>query len=263
LNKNNLKYKDTGVSYDAIDPMKRMAQIGGRKTVANISDTKFKELEKSRGETAYVLEHQDHCFAFVMEGSGTKSLVADAMHEINGKTYYNQLAQDTVAMIVNDLIVVGARPITVLAYWAAGSSVWFEDLERMQSLVDGWKDACGLAMATWGGGETPTLKGIIDEKAIDPGGSSFGIISPKERLVTGEKIAIGDANKLPCSKLQGIKKIIRKTERAVLVLLLLYLDCVHNAQLFANPLVLQPLQHSTHHSKILLPIILSLSLVFV
>jgi hypothetical protein len=32
-----------------------------------------------------------------------------------------------VAMIVNDLITVGARPLTLMAYWAAGSSKWFED----------------------------------------------------------------------------------------------------------------------------------------
>jgi phosphoribosylformylglycinamidine cyclo-ligase len=193
MTKQKLTYKETGVSYDAMDPLKRMAQIGGKKTVHNINNSSFKELSISRGESAYVLEQDDCYFAFVMEGLGTKNLVADAMRKITGKMYYAGLAQDTVAMIVNDLIVVGARPITVLAYWAAGSAKWFEDLERMQDLVDGWEQACTLSCATWGGGETPTLAGIISPETLDLGGSSFGIISPKERLVTGEKLAVEDA----------------------------------------------------------------------
>ena len=127
-----------------------------------------------------------------MEGLGTKSLVADAMRKITGKTYYEKVAQDTVAAIVNDLITVGAKPITVLAYWAAGNAKWFEDVKRMEDLVNGWKKACDMAGVVWGGGETPTLSGIIEPDTIDLGGSSFGVIKPKKRLVLGEKLREGD-----------------------------------------------------------------------
>jgi phosphoribosylformylglycinamidine cyclo-ligase len=188
-----LTYKETGVSYDVMDPLKRIAQTAGKKTAKNLLETPFIELNESRGESAYVLEQKDSYFVSVMEGLGTKSLVADAMKKITGKSYYDSIAQDTIAMIVNDLITVGARPITILAYWAAGSAKWFSDVKRMEDLVTGWQKACNMAGAVWGGGETPTLSGIIEPETIDLGGSSFGIIKPKKRLVLGEKLTAGDA----------------------------------------------------------------------
>lgn len=188
-----LTYKQTGVSYEAMDPLKRMAQAAGKETAINIVKTGFHEVRTSRGESAYVLEQGDSYLASVIEGLGTKSLVADEMRKISGKTYYDTLAQDTVAMIVNDLVTVGARPINILAYWAAGSSAWFDDAERLKDLVDGWKLACDKSGAVWGGGETPTLTGIIESDAIDLGGSAFGIIKPKTRLSLGEKLRPSDA----------------------------------------------------------------------
>src|SRR3990170_2322677 len=95
-----LTYKETGVSYDVMDPLKRMAQNAGKKTTKNLQGSSFKELKESRGESAYVLEQKDSYFVSVMEGLGTKSLVADAMKKITGKTYYDTIAQDTVAAII-------------------------------------------------------------------------------------------------------------------------------------------------------------------
>jgi len=187
-----LSYKQSGVNYEAMDFLKRMAQIAGKKTTKNLRSSSFSELKQSRGESAYVLEQKDSYFVSVMEGLGTKSLVADEMRKITGKTYYDKIAQDTIAMIVNDLITVGAKPITVLAYWAAGNAKWFSDKKRMEDLVNGWKKACDLAGVVWGGGETPTLSGIIEPDTIDLGGSSFGVIKPKKRLVLGEKLREGD-----------------------------------------------------------------------
>ena len=188
-----LTYKQSGVSYEAMDPLKRLAQAAGQKTVHNIVNSGLQEVSLSRGESAYVLDQGSSYLASVIEGLGTKNLVADAMRTITGKTYYDDLAQDTVAMIINDLITVGARPINVLAYWAAGSAQWFEDQDRLSDLVEGWKQACDKAGAVWGGGETPTLTGVIEKNAIDLGGSAFGIIKPKSRLSLGEKLQAGDA----------------------------------------------------------------------
>ena len=115
------------------------------------------------------------------------------MRKITGKTYYDQIAQDAVAMIVNDLIVVGAMPQVVNAYFAIGESDWMTDKKRAKDLVNGWAAACNTIGATWGGGETPTLKGVIEPATIDIGGAATGIIQPKSRLVLGEKLADGDA----------------------------------------------------------------------
>lgn len=187
-----LTYKQSGVNYDVMDPLKKMAQIEGEKTAQNLLKG-LREVALSRGESAYVMQQGTSYIAFVQEGLGTKTLVADAMYTVTGKTYYDSLAQDTVAMIVNDLITVGAKPITIMAYWAAGSSTWFLDTKKMKDLVTGWRKACDISGAVWGGGETPTLPGIIEKKAIDLAGSCFGIIKEKKRLILGEKLAAGDA----------------------------------------------------------------------
>ncbi len=193
MKKSTVTYESTGVSYEIMDPLKKMAQAAGRKTDKNIVGTGFSVYQESKGESASVIEQKDSYLAFVQEGLGTKNLVADAMYEITGKTYYDAIAQDTIGAIINDIITVGARPLTVLAYWAAGSSEWFENTQRMQDLVNGWKQACDMSGAVWAGGETPTLTNIIHPKTIDLGGSACGIISPKSRLTLGKKLQAGDA----------------------------------------------------------------------
>ena len=191
--KDPITYQSTGVNYDAMDPLKRLAQLKAKATAGNLNRFGMKEVAASRGESAFVWEEQDGYRAFVIEGLGTKNRVADETRKITGKTHYEAIAQDTVAMIVNDLIVVGAEPQVVNAYFAVGNSDWFSDEKRARDLVEGWAKACNLAGAVWGGGETPTLKGIIEPDTIDLSGSAIGIIKPKERLTLGNKLTPGDA----------------------------------------------------------------------
>lgn len=184
-----ITYKKAGVSYDELDAFKRLAQKEALKT--SISTTR--DVLESRGESAFVWEEKDCFRGSVIEGLGTKNLVADAMRAITGKTYYDNIAKDTVAMIVNDLIVVGATPQVINAYFAVGDSKWFADAKRVNDLVTGWSKACREAGVVWGGGETPTLKHIISKKSIDLAGSAIGIIKPKKNLVLGRAIEGGDA----------------------------------------------------------------------
>jgi len=186
-------YANSGVDYSAMDPIKVLAQQAAADTASNLSQTNAKEVAGIRGESAYVWEEPDAYRALVVEGLGTKNLVADEMRKTTGKTYYDSLAQDTVAMIVNDLVVVGAIPQVVNAYFAIGDSNWMKDDVRAGDLIRGWAAACDAIGATWGGGETPTLKGVIEPSTIDLGGSAMGVIHDKANLVMGEKLADGDA----------------------------------------------------------------------
>lgn len=187
-----LSYKKSGVDYNIVDPIKKLAQSEGLKTKTNIKNSEFKEIVKSRGETAYILETNDSYFAFVEEGLGSKNLIADHMRAITGKTYYDWIAYDTVVSIVMDLITVGAKPLTVLSYWAVGDSKWFDDKKRARDFVNGWKKACDVFGVTWGGGETPVLKNIVYDQTIDLAGAAFGVIKPKERIILGGKLQNGD-----------------------------------------------------------------------
>jgi phosphoribosylformylglycinamidine cyclo-ligase len=150
-----ITYQQSGVNYGSLDPIKQIAQRAAKKTSGALKRTGAEEIPASRGESAYVWRQGKHLFASVMEGLGTKNLVADAMYEKTGKSYYDIVAHDTVACIINDLATVGATPSTLHAYWATGSSDWFADKKRARDLIRGWKKACEIAGVSWGGGETP------------------------------------------------------------------------------------------------------------
>jgi len=189
-----LSYEQAGVNYDLIDPLKISAQRAAAATGAHLGAHGFTEVLASRGESAYVVDVGPFYIASIVECLGTKTLVADEMARLTGKSsYYAAIAQDTIAMAVNDLITVGATPLVVQAYWAAGGSDWFGDKARAQALVEGWKKACDTCSVAWGGGETPALAGIVEEGRIDLASSCTGLINPKERLSVGDKLAAGDA----------------------------------------------------------------------
>jgi phosphoribosylformylglycinamidine cyclo-ligase len=196
VNNDGMTYAGSGVDYDSMDPFKRAAQTAARKTssvIERISNGEFRELEASRGESAFLIEAAKSYVAHVEEGLGTKNLVADAMYKLTGKSYYDHIAQDTVAMIVNDMITVGALPLSVAMHLAVGDSAWFKDQRRADDLIAGWQRACILAGAVWGGGETPTLKDVIFPEAVVLSGSAVGFVKPKKNLMHTGRIRHGDA----------------------------------------------------------------------
>ncbi len=188
-----LSYEQAGVRYELIDPLKVAAQRAAAATAAHLAGHGFAEIAASRGESAYVVDVGPFHLASIVECLGSKVLVADAMKELTGRCHYAAVAQDTIAMAVNDLVTVGATPLVVQAYWAAGGSEWFEDRERAEALVAGWKAACDRCRVAWGGGETPALAGIVEAGRIDLAASCTGIVQPKERLSLGERLGPGDA----------------------------------------------------------------------
>jgi phosphoribosylformylglycinamidine cyclo-ligase len=188
-----MTYAGSGVDYDALDPFKRRAQLAGRSTADAIRRLGVSEVEMSRGESAYLVETPESYLAHVEEGLGTKNLVADAMYRlVPARSYYDHIAQDTVAMIVNDMVTLGALPLAVAMHLGAGSSEWFRDDRRAGDLVDGWRRACQLARCAWGGGETPTLSGVVEAATVVLAGSAIGVIKPKGRLIRAN-IQHGDA----------------------------------------------------------------------
>ncbi len=189
-----LSYTAAGVDYDLIDPLKVSAQRAAASTARHLGAHGFAEIAASRGESAYVVDVGPFHLASIVECLGSKALVADEMATLTGRDhYYEGIAQDTLAMAVNDLITVGATPLVVQAYWAAGGSQWFGDHERAQALVRGWQRACDACGVAWGGGETPALAGIVEAGRIDLAASCVGIVNPKARLSLGERLAPGDA----------------------------------------------------------------------
>lgn len=193
MNKPGLDYAAAGVDYGTLDASKILAQKAARATAGNLARHDAAEIAASRGESAYLVEVGGLLIASITECLGTKVLVADAVRAFSGSSHYDTIAQDTIAMAVNDLVTVGATPLSTHAYWSAGSSAWFADRERMQDLVRGWQAACDACGMSWGGGETPALGGVVEAERIDLAASCVGIVKGRDRLMLGERLAAGDA----------------------------------------------------------------------
>jgi phosphoribosylformylglycinamidine cyclo-ligase len=217
-----LDYHSAGVNYDVLDQFKRHCQQAAGTTLGMLGPHGVTEPAGIRGESAYLVETPDEYLAHVEEGLGTKNLVADAVLAVrqvvetnpasggrkspdnaapqrspetsdgaSHAPYYN-IGIDTVAAIVNDLLTVGALPMVVAMHAAVGSAKWFENAERARDLAEGFAEGCRQAGAVWGGGETPALKGLVEQDAIILAGSAMGRIRPKNLRIAGD-VQNGDA----------------------------------------------------------------------
>jgi phosphoribosylformylglycinamidine cyclo-ligase len=187
-----ITYEQVGDNYETKDPIKKLFQEGAKSTAKNLLKSGFVEVSDSRGESAYVWKQGSYYMASVVEGLGTKNLIADDTRKITKKTYYDVVAHDTVATIINDLVTVGAKPLVVHAYWAIEDNGWLYDVPKMRDLIKGWGQACDLAGASWGGGETATMKQIVVKNVAEFAGSAIGFIKNKKRLTTDKKLKNGD-----------------------------------------------------------------------
>jgi phosphoribosylformylglycinamidine cyclo-ligase len=185
-------YASAGVDYATLDAGKRLALTEALKTSGALAAHGGMALDASRGEPAFVFELGDRTLAFVMEGLGTKAMISRQVAEQLGLNRFDAVAYDTVAAIVNDLCCVGALPLVVNAYFATGSSDWYRNGEWHEALVKGWSRACTDAGATWGGGESPSLPGLVDPGEIELAGSAVGAMPARRAPILGESLAAGD-----------------------------------------------------------------------
>lgn len=185
-------YGQAGVDYDALDASKRSAVAAALSTSPLLLARGGRALDGSRGEPAFVFEHGGSTLALVVEGLGTKSVIARQVQEQLGIDRFADVAYDTVAAILNDLCCVGALPLVVSAYFATGASDWYARAGRMQSLLAGWRSACEDARCTWGGGESPTLPGLLAEDDIELAGSAVGAVPDGRAPLLGGELRAGD-----------------------------------------------------------------------
>ena len=185
-------YKAAGVDYDALDAGKRMAMARALATSSLLAARGGHARDASRGEPAFVFDFDGRSFAFVVEGLGTKSIVARLLHERHGSNRFADVAYDTVAAILNDLACVGALPLVVNAYFATGASEWYHETDRAAALLEGWQRACVDAGCTWGGGESPSLSGLVSGEDIELAGAAVGAVPQGRAAILGEDLRAGD-----------------------------------------------------------------------
>jgi len=121
------------------------------------------------------------CLVTCTDGVGTKVKLAVQFQR------YREVAQDCVAMCVNDLICSGGRPLLFLDYYATGKL----DLRKAQEFLIGLREACTASDCALVGGETAEMPGVYQGEDFDCAGFAVGIVDEPERL--GEhRVAAGD-----------------------------------------------------------------------
>ncbi|HYB23715.1 MAG TPA: AIR synthase related protein, partial [Solirubrobacteraceae bacterium] len=181
-------YRDAGIDYAVLDAGKRLALKAAFASSPQLERWGGKAVEASRGEPAFVFTVGGQTLALVVEGLGTKSIIARAVAEA-GSNHFADVAYDTVAAIVNDLCCVGARPLVVNAYFSTGKPDWFAHEGWYEQLVEGWFAACVDAGCAWGGGESPTLPELVAGEEIELAGAAVGVLASGREPILGQQLA--------------------------------------------------------------------------
>lgn len=181
-----------GVNYHDLDSFKVEAARAAAGTIKFLRSG-WRELEWTRGESAYALQHANGMvLAVAIEGLGTKNLVAEneALCRVV-KDGHKSIGECNVAMAVNDLITIGALPLVYMLHPAVAQAEYLQG-SNGAGLVSGTLAAMKQCSTVWGPGETPELKGIIQPGTMCLSGAVVGIMESDEFLINPANISRGD-----------------------------------------------------------------------
>ena len=115
------------------------------------------------------------------DGCGTKVKLAILMDK------HDTIGIDAVAMCVNDIICVGAKPLFFLDYIACGKNI----PEKIAQIVGGVAEGCVQSGAALIGGETAEHPGMMPVEDYDLAGFAVGIVD-KKKILDNSKMEAGD-----------------------------------------------------------------------
>ena len=115
------------------------------------------------------------------DGCGTKVKMAILMDK------HDTIGIDAVAMCVNDIICVGAKPLFFLDYIACGKNI----PEKIAAIVSGVAEGCVQSGAALIGGETAEHPGMMPVEEYDLAGFAVGIVD-KKKILDNTKMNAGD-----------------------------------------------------------------------
>jgi len=162
-----ITYKSAGVNIDAGNELvkrlkKNLTKIGGFGGLFPLAGTKYNLVSST-------------------DGVGTKLKLAFLLNK------HDTVGIDLVAMNVNDLICVGAKPLFFLDYFACGKL----NVGQAEKVIQGIAKGCDISGSALIGGETAEMPGFYKDGEYDLAGFSVGIIE-KGKEITGKQIKAGD-----------------------------------------------------------------------
>ena len=115
------------------------------------------------------------------DGVGTKVAIAQAIDK------HDTIGQDLVGMVVDDIVVVGARPLFMTDYIACGKVV----PSRIADIVAGIARACAETGTALVGGETAEHPGLIAADEYDVAGAAVGAVEA-DAVLGADRVQHGD-----------------------------------------------------------------------
>jgi len=198
--KSKSEYAKAGVDYTVMEPFKMAMVEAGKKTLKFPNKRGVfinKDATHAHGAVFEYRGKQPHIWCQTQEDLGNKNWIAEWMYQKTGKSYYEAIAIDTALIVVNDVIAQGAMPVVFTDQLEASRSKWYGDAKRAKDFANGFLKICkevGMALPA---GESASVTYLINPKEpvkeiATLSGSVTGIIAPKENLITGKDLCVGD-----------------------------------------------------------------------
>jgi len=176
-------YKKSGVNMATADKLVDYISKISKKTHKKYKEMKSFKNIGSFGST-FDLSHlkmKNPVIVSSTDGVGTKIEIANQIKK------YNTIGIDLVAMCVNDLIVLGAKPIFFLDYIAIDKL----KLNKVKKILDGIVKGCIESNCALVGGETAEMPGTYEKNKFDLAGFAVGVVE-KKLLLKKNKIKNND-----------------------------------------------------------------------
>ncbi|ADL59161.1 phosphoribosylformylglycinamidine cyclo-ligase [Methanothermobacter marburgensis] len=167
-------YSESGVDID-------LEELTVSRLTSRLKGTlRYCDVISGAGHFAALVRMGDVAIAMSTDGVGSKILVAEMMSR------YDTVGIDCIAMVVNDILCVGAKPAALVDYLAVEEP----DPDVADEIGKGLARGAEIAQVAIIGGETASLPGII--RNLDLAATGIGFVDV-DRIITGENVGEGDA----------------------------------------------------------------------
>ena len=132
-------------------------------------------------DVSFIKNYNKPLLATSTDGVGTKVAIAQAIDK------HDTIGQDLVGMVVDDIVVVGAKSLFMTDYIACGKVV----PERIADIVRGIAEACASVGVALVGGETAEHPGLLSPDDYDVAGAAVGVVEAS-KLLGPQNVQVGD-----------------------------------------------------------------------
>jgi phosphoribosylformylglycinamidine cyclo-ligase len=187
-------------------------------------------------DAGFLKNYSHPVLATSTDGVGTKVLIAQSIDK------HDTIGQDLVGMVVDDIVVSGAKSLFMTDYIACGKVV----PSRIAEIVSGIALACQKVNVALVGGETAEHPGVMKEHEYDLAGAAVGVVE-KSKILSRERVEVGDvvialeSSGLHANGFSLVRKIIADAK----------LDYSAKLSDFARPLGEELLEPTRLYSKVI------------